>query len=281
MESAPTNKAGLRVFDLPESLRPSVRDLAIELDTNGDGVIDEEELVMAINNLKSTRDQNRNLTKIIGGLLGGMLLLSATVFGTSIAAAHLSKDTSIDSHGVLHDKHTGAVVQVSESIEWTPDKIIVDMNNRELGNLKKIALLNGDLQFQVKGYARHLSSEVEDKKVILLVEGGTVTYDKEGVADAAGDALSLINAVLGVVEIEGTEGNGGRKLCNDSLRPKEYSNGMKRKLSIGTIHRKLCGYVGDGDDTSTAQGTSGTDVATTSGTSWPHICGGAGGGWTC
>jgi len=273
MESAPTTKAGLRVFDLPASLRPSVRDLAIELDTNGDGVIDEEELVMAINNLKSTRDQNRNLTKIIGGLLGGMLLLSATVFGTSIAAAHLAKDTSIDSHGVLHDKHTDAVVQVSESIEWTPGKIIVDMNNRELGNLKKIALLNGDLQFQVKGYARHLSSEVEDKKVILLVEGGTVTYDKEGVADAAGDALSLINAVLGVVEIEGTEGNSGRKLCTGA--PKPDVSDPKRKLSIGTIHRKLCGS-GSSDNTSTAgtaaATTSGTDVATTSGPAWPPPC---------
>merc|ERR1719253_2508642 len=177
---------------------------------------------MAINNLKSTRDQNRNLTKIIGGLLGGMLLLSATVFGTSIAAAHLAKDTSIDSHGVLHDKHTDAVVQVSESIEWTPGKIIVDMNNRELGNLKKIA---------------------------------------------------LINAVLGVVEIEGTEGNSGRKLCTGA--PKPDVSDPKRKLSIGTIHRKLCGS-GSSDNTSTAgtaaATTSGTDVATTSGPAWPPPC---------
>lgn len=208
----PTAKQGVRIADLPAGLNPSVRNLVTELDTDNDGFIDEEEILMTVNSLKASRKQNRNLLKIVGGLVGFGLLLAAAVLGISIAAAHLSKDTNVDSGGVLHDKRTGSVIKTSEALEWTPDRNVADMTNRELQNVKSIVLLDGDLHFQVKGFARVPSKADGDKKIILLVEGGSVTYDKDGMADATGDALALVNAAFGLPEDIGTDGSSGRKL---------------------------------------------------------------------
>ena len=65
---SPSPKSGIRISDLPVSVRPSARNLLRELDANGDGLLDESELAMALDALHASRRQNRGLTKVVGGL---------------------------------------------------------------------------------------------------------------------------------------------------------------------------------------------------------------------
>lgn len=200
----PAQAAGIRLSDLPASVRTSALNLVAELDADGDGFLDEGELATALNILQTSRNQNRSLTKIVCGLLCSTLLLVGAVFASSIAAANLSKDSNLDSHGRLYGKSTGSVVQTSEAVIWSAEKNIVGMTNRELVNLKSVALFDGDLHFHVKGFARSAGG----KKVVLLVEGGTITYDKDGMAEeASGDALSLMSIAFGI-----NDNDAGRRL---------------------------------------------------------------------
>merc|ERR1712060_237591 len=64
----------------------------------------------------------------------------------------------------------------------------------ELAKLEHVTLMDGNAHFKVKGFAK----SPEEKRVVLLVEGGTLIYDEEGtLAEATGDALALVNAALG------------------------------------------------------------------------------------
>mmetsp|Transcript_24361 Transcript_24361/g.57916 ORF Transcript_24361/g.57916 Transcript_24361/m.57916 type:complete len:288 (+) Transcript_24361:503-1366(+) len=252
----PSPKPGIRISDLPVSVRPSARNLLQEIDADGDGFIDESELAMALNALRASRKQNRSLTKVVGGLALSILLLVGAVFGTSIAAAHLAKDTVLDEQGVLHARGTRSLVKTGEAVTYSSDLDITGLTNDELGNLKHIVLFGGDLQFQVKGFVRHQSSTTlgdadDEKKVALLVEGGTITYGKDGMVGATGDALSFIDIASGVtgtsaLDADETEdpsasdmsdetedssaSDEARKLSSSSARPRQVSKGTERKL---------------------------------------------------
>ena len=243
----PAQTAGIRLSDLPASVRSSALNLVAELDADGDGFLDEGELATALNILQTSRNQNRSLTKIICGLLCSTLLLVGAVFGTSIAAANLSKDTNVDRHGRLNGKSTNSVVQTSEAVMWSADKNIVGMTNRELVHLKSIALFDGDLHFQVKGFARPPSPKAGAEKVVLLVEGGMITYDKDGMADASGDALSLMSIAFGVnsskflsLSFLASDNDAGRRLDDNH----DYNACRRLAANVGSIHRKMCGSGG-------------------------------------
>jgi len=206
---------GLRLSQLPSSLRPSARNLVSELDADGDGFLDENELAMVLNTLQSARTQNRSLTKVLGGMVLSFLALAGAVFGTSIAAAHLAKDTTVDGSGVLHDKHTGAVVQTDQAMAWSEGRNLVDLTNSDLAHLKEMKLLDGNLHFTVKGFARLPSEDAEDQQVLLLVEGGTLAYDKTGMTGATGAALTLVQAAYGLTDLDAgvhVEGDSNRNL---------------------------------------------------------------------
>merc|ERR1719384_992891 len=51
-------------------------------------------------------------------------------------------------------------------------------------------MMGGRVRFNVKGSARSPAGD----RVVLLVEGGTLTFDDFGIADATGDARSLLVA---------------------------------------------------------------------------------------
>jgi hypothetical protein len=216
---------GLLLSQLPQSLRPSARQLIAELDVDGDGRLDENELAMVLNTLQSARTQNRSLTKLLGGMLFALLALVAAVFGTSIAAAHLAKDTNVDGSGVLHDKRTGAVVQTNQAMVRSEGRNLVDLTNGELALLKEMELLDGNLHFAVKGFARLPSEDAEDKQVLLLVEGGTLAYGKEGMTGATGAALTLVQAAYGVTDDDAGVDAGGVGNGERNLQPHASMNG--------------------------------------------------------
>lgn len=188
-------------------MRASARELVRELDTDGDGWIDSDEFVAAVEALKTTRSRNKQLYTMVIFLSCVTFLLIGAMFAVSITAAYLAKDTMISSNGSLVDKKTKATVQTTEAMLWSSETDIVDMTSLQLLHLKTLVLLDNGIKFDVTGYAK----APNDDKVILMVNGGTITWENEGITDATGDARYLLDAVFGV-EDESDASSGGRKL---------------------------------------------------------------------
>jgi len=202
-QSRKMGKMEIRVSSLPIGLRQSVATLKLDLD--GDGALDEEEIVMAVSNLATTTKDNKGLKKLVWTLCVFSVLLIACVFGASIAAARLAKDTEVDpSNGIMYAKGGNhEVLKTEDVIIYSNTTNIADMSNAELNLLKVILLSGGDVKFQIKGYARSVSMDTDtdtndDQQVKLLVEGGTITYDNAGIASATGDAQELLEFAYGV-----------------------------------------------------------------------------------
>jgi hypothetical protein len=200
MSSEPTtnHKMSIRISSLPPDLRRSVDEL--NLDVNGDGALDSEEIVMAVGNLATKSKDNIGLKKIIYGLCVFSVLLVGCVFGATIAAARLAKDTQVDqSNGIMYAKGSHETMKTEDVMIYSNTTNIVDMSNDDLNYLKVILLTGGDVKFQIKGYARSMDTDTnDDPQVKLLVEGGTITYDNAGIASATGDAQELLEFAYGV-----------------------------------------------------------------------------------
>jgi len=275
-EESAKGSEGFRLSKLPSSLKTDARKLVKELDADGDGAINVEEFAAAINSLHDARFTNKNLTRIIIGLLSISALLIASMFGVSSAAARMAKDTNIDDNGTLYNKNSGKNVKMSQATAWSSKINIANMTASELLDLKQIVLLDGKVNFAVKGYAVTPSGD----EVMLLVEGGTVYYDNVGIFYATGDARNLLDIAFGVVDLDGNDIS--RRLVDVSY--------CRRALSIGSIYRKLCGgggYYGydssdsasgdsdnSGNDNSGSSNSGGTTVGLITP---PAYCG----GWGC
>uniref|UniRef100_A0A7S4QVI0 EF-hand domain-containing protein n=1 Tax=Ditylum brightwellii TaxID=49249 RepID=A0A7S4QVI0_9STRA len=184
----------VRLSQLPQTMRKSALALAKEIDSNGDGAISVQEFAAAIELWKKDKASNRILTRTILVLGLVLLLLVGAIFGVSIAAAQLAKDTETSSTGVLQDKRTKSVVQTTGAMELFYDgSSIATLPIRQLANIRQLILMGGELQFDVKGYARSPGND----RVTMIVEGGTITYDAEGIANATGDAKSLLDMATG------------------------------------------------------------------------------------
>jgi len=180
--------------------------LATEFSTKLQGLLGDEHVSMAamqhffISNRKSTveeavgsdfKDIGAKVTKkislkmvIIGLLIASMLFFGGILTG-SIVATYIVKGTETSGDGILQVK-----VKTQEAITWkkTP---IVGMSNDELRELKYFALSseNGVASFHVKGYQKM----IHNNTVCLLVEGGTITFDDDGVHGSTGE----VNPYLG------------------------------------------------------------------------------------
>jgi hypothetical protein len=187
-------KMGIRISSLPQSLRETVATL--KLDQDGDGALDEEEVAMAVDSLASKIKHNAGLKKMVWGLAAFSFLLIGCVFGATIAAARLAKDTEVDPiSGIMFTKGGNQEVLRTEGvIIYSIAATVADMSNSELDTLKDVQLSGGDIKFQIKGYARSIDL------VKLLVEGGTITYDITGIVNATGDAKDLLEFVFGELE---------------------------------------------------------------------------------
>jgi len=186
----------IRLSVLPSVVREQVDKL--NLDKDGDGELDASELGLAFGNLADTKKDNVNLKWLVQFLLIFTLLLIGCVFGASIAAARLAKDTTIDVHsGIMYAKGSSSSMKTEDVKIYKDNKNIGTMTNDELDNLKEIIMLDGSLKFQIKGYSRRYEKSANDNidgEVMLLVEGGTITYDTAGlISDATGDAKVLLD----------------------------------------------------------------------------------------
>jgi len=188
-------RSEVRLSQLPVNMHQSTMDLVKELDTDGDGAINVDEFVAAVTSLVKERSTNRNLTKVVTLLSVATFLLIGAMFGVSIVAARLAKDTQLGANGMLEDKHTGSVVKTGEALfEYKTN--ILDMNASQLMEVKKLTFLDGEMQFDVMGYAKSSAGD----QVMMIVQGGTVTFDKKGISDATDSAKLLIDLALDMAD---------------------------------------------------------------------------------
>jgi len=195
------DSGGFRVSSLPAGLRDSVAKM--KLDKNGDGELDNEEIGQVVDNLAATHKVNKTLKMMVLGLCVFAVLLVACVFGASIAAARLSKDTDVDSlTGIMYAKssngdETHSTIMKTEAVVFQSVSVssntIMEKSNTQLKTLKEILLAGNDDKFQIKGYAR----AKDGTYITLLVEGGTIVFDINGLASATGDAKILLDSAFG------------------------------------------------------------------------------------
>jgi hypothetical protein len=192
-------RLSIKISELPLGLQECVDEL--NLDVNGDGELDSEEIALAVGKLGSKSRDNGGLKKIIYGLCIFAVLLVGCIFGATIAAARLAKDTEVDpDSGIMYAKGGHETTMKTEDVViYSDTRNIIDMSNEELNDLKLILLTDGDVKFQIKGYARSMNTDNDDdQQVKLLVEGGTITYDNAGITSATGDAQELLEFAYGV-----------------------------------------------------------------------------------
>jgi len=187
----------IRIADLSHTLRQSVQEL--QLDVDGDGQLDTDEILSAVKHLTTQTKTHASLRKIVGALCAFLLLLVVCVFASTLTAARLVKDTTLDPiSGIMYAKGGNAhKIMKTEAVAIYSNSTttLSQMNNADLDLLKAILPGTGDMKFQVKGYARKADSEEE---VQILVEGGgTITYDRKGITAATGNAKVLLAFAYG------------------------------------------------------------------------------------
>jgi hypothetical protein len=212
-EGAPDTRkvvSSIRVSALPQHIRAS----ALKLDVNHDGALCTEEIADAISDLDKKERTNRNLKMTVSGVIVLCVLLIAAIFGSSIAAASLAKDVTVDhDNGFAYVKGSHDVMKTSEAIVYQEGMVIPDMSNDELVDLKMIILNEGNIRFDIKGFARNEN----DDTIILLTEGGSLTYNFEGIIYSTGQARAILEAMFGE-EIHVEDSDGQRELwCACSL----------------------------------------------------------------
>merc|ERR1712238_402287 len=93
---------------------------------------------------------------------------------------------------------------------------VAQMTHEELDILQAILPGNtGAVKFQVKGYARINTGTTnnDDDEIMVLVEGGTITYDSTGITAATGTAKVLLTFAYGDDVFDSS--NQYRSDCND------------------------------------------------------------------
>jgi len=208
-----SNNNGIRVSTLPNEMRDDVNQL--KLDVDGDGAIDAKELEVLIQRLLTTKDDNKSLKKLVTymGIFG--ILLTCIIFGVSIAAARLAKDTTVDPlTGIMSPKGSDKSIHTSAVSYYLDNMDVVGMENDQLSALTDIIFGDGSVEFTVKGYSRSLVK----KQVTFLVEGGTVLYDEEGYVSATGIAETLLAFADHSDGDAGSSGEGDRRLWHTSTQ---------------------------------------------------------------
>jgi len=111
--------------------------------------------------------------------------------------------TDIDLHtGIAYAAagHEHPVLKTDEVVVYSATLEIATMTNAELTVLKELLFDEDNIKFVVKGYGRGTVAHYDDTThqyhdvtvVHVLVEGGTLTWDADGLADASGEAVLMI-----------------------------------------------------------------------------------------
>jgi len=234
MSTTPTedkrSKQEIRVSMLPAELRGPVEDMKLDLD--GDGAISIKELEVIIERLIATKDDNKSLRKqlIYMGIFS--ILLTCIIFGVSIAAARLSKETTVDPvTGIMSTKGTDQSIHTSPVSYYLDTLDVVGMKNDDLSALTDLILSEGAVELSVKGYSRSLVKN----QVTFLVEGGTVLYGADGYVSATGTAATLLAFAADSDDNATSSVEGVRRLDEISdmiaARSKNLNNIIKKNLN--------------------------------------------------
>ena len=174
-ETEPASDPRKRVSAL--DVRPSVARIIAD----SDGNLDEKKAVAA---LSQTRDTNKHLW--IGGfvLVGVVFFLIAANIGISVAVARLTRQLNVDPVTGIASIPGGGDVVMKTSIVRNKEYNVGfhSIPTEDLSIVEVVQFVDGDLSFDVKGYAR-MSNET-----ILLVEGGALTFDIMGLKNITGEA---------------------------------------------------------------------------------------------
>jgi len=161
-------------FDVSPSVRRFIAD--------SDGNLDEKAAVAA---LSQTREQNKHIWIGCFVLIGVVLVLIAANIGTSVAVARLTRQLIVDpvTGMATIPGSDDVVMKTSEARNKYTNVIFHSIPTEVLSLVKVVEFNNGDISFDVKGYAR-MSNET-----MFLVEGGTLIFDINGLKNITGDKL--------------------------------------------------------------------------------------------
>jgi len=180
----------IRTAQFRDSVQAVIQNMKIDKD--GDGTLDADELGTAFKNYHGTKKDNKNLRYLVVGLVLFSILLICCVFGASITAARLSKDTSVDHvSGIMYRKGSDSPIQTEPVAIRHEGVNINELETNELDVLHEISLDNGSVKFLVKGYAKSLHKN----QVALMVDGGSLIFGEEGLVAVTGMAETMINFV--------------------------------------------------------------------------------------
>jgi len=173
MESKSNKQIRASTFDVSPSVRNFIAD--------SDGNLDEKKAVAA---LSQTREQNKHLWTGSFVLAGVVFILIAANIGVSVAVARLTRQLNVDPvTGMTTIPGSDDLIMKTSTALFQKDDInLHSMSTEYLSTLETVDFENGNLSFDVKGYAR-MSDET-----ILLVEGGSLIFDSDGLKDVTGDA---------------------------------------------------------------------------------------------
>jgi hypothetical protein len=162
-----------------EQIAAIVDERIAQMDRDGDGGIDGDELYSAMIDVSKAAvhadKKNRNYRHIIYGLIGFSVLLTGAVFGTSIAAAYLAKDTQVNNNRALLTMD-GQPVGINTNEVDIPLGAIAFMPTKYLGNMDQVTLK--DLDGAYHNRAKQAISIVPEKSLTLwTTSGDKVTWD--------------------------------------------------------------------------------------------------------
>jgi len=172
--------------------------------TDEEGDLDEKKAVAA---LSKTHDTNKHLWT--GGfvLIGVVFFLIAANICTSVAVARLTRQLNVDPVTGMATIPGGddVVMKTSTAVYSEEDINFHTASTKYLSTVETVGFKNGDLSFDVKGFARM------NNETILLVEGGSLIFDINGLKNITGDELTRLFSSIGE-DMESSDLH-GRKLC--------------------------------------------------------------------
>lgn len=211
-----SSKMGIRLSALPANIRASLSAVQEEHDKkmscSGNGNRDHsrsmsirstmghDDIVMVVDDLGKTKRDNQLLKKFLVGMIVFAVLLIGCIFGASIAASRLARETVVDPlTGIAYASHndgdgTHAVLKTESVVLYSDDMDLVAMTNSELMLMKEIVLMDGGVKFLVKGYSR----SQDETEVLVVVEDGSLTFDSNSdISDATGIAETMLQHAFG------------------------------------------------------------------------------------
>ena len=189
------------------------------------------------------KNQSKIAFKALACTGGVAVPLIGSMFVAGFAAARIAKDTVVDqATGIATVKGgSGTVMKTSEATELWKGVHPGMMNSKSLSLLKTVdfASNGGSASFQVKGF-----STVSDENMIL-VEGGNLIYDSDGLSGANGNALAILKNAFGDSFTE----NGGdeRRLGAKKKIKTHFVRLRSDRESVHVAFQRLDGGNGNGN----------------------------------